>query len=46
MAYIALQFGESESVFGVGVNPSIVKASLNAILCAVNRALPLGSVSL
>ena len=46
MAYIALQFGESESVFGVGVNPSIVKASLNAILCAVNRALPLGRVSL
>jgi 2-isopropylmalate synthase len=46
MAYIGLQFGESELVFGVGMNPSIVKASLNAILCAVNRALPLGRVTL
>jgi 2-isopropylmalate synthase len=46
MAYIGLQFGESEPVFGVGMNPSIVKASLNAILCAVNRALSLGKVAL
>jgi 2-isopropylmalate synthase len=46
MAYIGLQFGESESVFGVGMDPSIVKASLNAILCAVNRALRLGKVAL
>jgi 2-isopropylmalate synthase len=46
MAYIGLQFAESESVFGVGMNPSIVKASLYAILCAVNRALSLGKISL
>jgi len=46
MAYIGLQFGESEPVYGVGVNPSIVKASLNAILCAVNRALSLARVAL
>ena len=39
MAYIEIQFGESKSVFGVGMNPNIVKASLEAILCAVNRAL-------
>jgi 2-isopropylmalate synthase len=39
MAYIEVQFGKSESVFGVGMNPNIVKASLEAILCAVNRAI-------
>jgi 2-isopropylmalate synthase len=39
MAYIEVQFGNSESVFGVGMNPNIVKASLDAILCAVNRAI-------
>jgi 2-isopropylmalate synthase len=41
MAYVEIQFGESESVFGVGMNPNIVKASLDAILCAVNRELRL-----
>jgi 2-isopropylmalate synthase len=46
MAYFGLQFSESEPVFGVGMNPSIVKASLQAILCAVNRALSLGRVAL
>jgi 2-isopropylmalate synthase len=46
MAYIEIQFGESEPVFGVGMNPNIVKASLDAILCAVNRALRLGKVAL
>lgn len=46
MAYIGLQFGESELVFGVGTHPSIVKASLNAILCAVNRAVAHGTVAL
>jgi 2-isopropylmalate synthase len=46
MAYIGLQFGDSESVFGVGTDPNIVKASLNAILCAVNRAMSFGRVAL
>jgi len=41
MAYIEIQCGEAKSVFGVGMNPNIVKASLEAILCAVNRALAL-----
>jgi 2-isopropylmalate synthase len=39
MAFIEIQCGESPSVYGVGTNPNIVKASLDAILCAVNRAL-------
>ena len=46
MAFIEVQFGESESVFGAGMNPNIVTASLDAILCAVNRALRLGTVAL
>ena len=46
MAYIEIQLGESESVFGVGMNPNIVKASLDAILCAVNRGLRLGRTAL
>ena len=46
MAFIEIQFGESESVFGAGMNPNIVTASLDAILSAVNRALKLGLCSL
>jgi 2-isopropylmalate synthase len=46
VAYIEIRFGKSDSVFGVGMNPNIVKASLDAILSAVNRALRLGTVSL
>jgi 2-isopropylmalate synthase len=46
MAFIEVQFGESESVFGAGMNPNIVTASLDAILCAVNRALRLGTAVL
>jgi len=45
MAYIEIQFGKSESVYGVGMNPNIVKASVDAILCAVNRASRLGGVA-
>jgi 2-isopropylmalate synthase len=46
MAFIEIQFGESESVFGAGMNPNIVTASLDAILSAVNRALKLGRAAL
>jgi 2-isopropylmalate synthase len=46
MAYIEVQFGESEPVFGVGINPNIVRASLDAILCAINRGLRMGRVGL
>ncbi len=46
MAFIEIRCGESESVYGVGTNPNIVKASLDAILCAVNRALLRGNAAL
>jgi 2-isopropylmalate synthase len=46
MAFVEIQFEESESVFGVGTNPNIVTASLDAILCAVNRAISQGRVAL
>jgi 2-isopropylmalate synthase len=46
MAFVEIQFGSSESVFGAGMNPNIVTASLDAILSAVNRAVRLGRVEL
>ena len=45
MAFVEIQFGASEPVFGVGTNPNIVTASLDAILSAVNRAVRLGKVA-
>jgi 2-isopropylmalate synthase len=46
MAFIEMQFGASESVFGIGMNSNVVKASLDAILSAINRALGQGKVVL
>jgi 2-isopropylmalate synthase len=46
MAFVEMQFGESETVFGVGTNANIVTASRDAILSAVNRALRLGRIVL
>ena len=46
MAFVEIQIGASESVFGVGTNPNIVTASLDAILSAVNRAVRLGKLAL
>ena len=46
IAFVEIQFGASESVFGAGMNPNIVTASLDAILSAVNRAVRLGRVEL
>jgi len=46
MAFVEIQFGKSESVFGVGMNSNVVKASLDAILSAINRALRQGKVAL
>jgi len=46
MAFVEIQFGSSEPVFGAGMNPNIVTASLDAILTAVNRAVRLGRVEL
>ncbi len=46
MAFVEIRFGASEPVFGAGMNPNIVTASLDAILSAVNRAVRLGRVEL
>jgi 2-isopropylmalate synthase len=46
MAFVEIQFGDSETVFGAGTNPNIVTASLDAILSAVNRAVRLERVEL
>ena len=46
MAFVEIQLGDSEAVFGAGMNPNIVSASLDAILSAVNRAAKLGRVAL
>jgi 2-isopropylmalate synthase len=46
MAFVEIQFGASEAVFGAGMNPNIVTASLDAILSAVNRAVRLGRVEM
>jgi 2-isopropylmalate synthase len=46
MAFIEIQFGKSESVFGIGMNSNVVKASLDAILSAINRALKQGKIAL
>jgi 2-isopropylmalate synthase len=46
IAFVEIQLGASELVFGAGMNPNIVTASLDAILCAVNRAVRLGRVEL
>jgi 2-isopropylmalate synthase len=45
MAYVQIQCGEAAPVFGVGMNPNIVEASFDAILCAVNRALAQGKLA-
>jgi 2-isopropylmalate synthase len=46
IAFVEIQLGASETVFGAGMNPNIVTASLDAILCAVNRAVRLGRAAL
>ncbi len=46
MAFVEIQIGASEPVFGVGTNLNIVTASLDAILSAVNRAVRQGRIAL
>jgi len=38
VAYVEAKVGESAPLFGVGVDPNIVAASLRAVVSAVNRA--------
>ncbi len=38
IAYIEIEIAPGESAFGVGIDPSIVTASLKAVVSAINRA--------
>jgi 2-isopropylmalate synthase len=46
IAFVEVQFGPSQPVFGVGMNRNIVTASFDAIVSAINRGLRLGEVTL
>ncbi|MGD0832217.1 MAG: 2-isopropylmalate synthase [Terracidiphilus sp.] len=46
MAFVEIQIGVSEPIFGAGIHANIVTASLDAILCAMNRAVRLGKIEL
>ena len=39
VAYVEMQVGDNPAVFGVGRHKNITKASLNAVVSAINRAL-------
>ena len=38
IAFVELEAGAGQTVFGVGMHPNIISASLNAIMSAVNRS--------
>jgi len=44
VAYVELATEEGASVFGVGRSPSLLTASLEAVVSAVNRALRRGEL--
>ena len=44
VAYVQLRVGGTHTVYGVGLDPNIVTATLRAVLSAVNRALAQGLV--
>jgi 2-isopropylmalate synthase len=46
VAYVQLRIGSDATVYGVGLDPNIVTATLRAVLSAVNRALARGLVAL
>ncbi len=46
VAYVQLRVGSDRTVYGVGLDPNIVTATLRAVISAVNRAIRLGMVSL
>ena len=46
VAYVQLRVGSDRTVYGVGLDPNIVTATLRAVISAVNRAVRLGLVSL
>ncbi len=42
VSYVQLRIGEDRSVYGVGLDPNIVTATLKAVVSAVNRAIAQG----
>ena len=39
-AYVQLRIGTEQTVYGVGLDPNIVTATLRAVVSAVNRGIP------
>ena len=46
VAYLELRFGDTLTLFGVGIDTNIVSASLKAITCGVQRATARGAIRL
>ena len=42
VSYVQLRIGDDRSVYGVGLDPNIVTATLKAVVSAVNRAIAQG----
>ena len=42
VAYVQLRVGTDRTVYGVGLDPNIVTATLRAVVSAVNRAIRMG----
>ncbi len=46
VAYVQLRVGADRTVYGVGLDPNIVTATLRAVVSAVNRAIRMGALVL
>ncbi len=46
VAYVQLRVGSDRTVYGVGLDPNIVTATLRAVVSAVNRAVRLDMLTL
>ena len=46
VAYVQLRVGTDRTVYGVGLDPNIVTATLRAVVSAVNRAIRAGALAL
>ncbi len=46
VSYVQLRVGQEVAVFGVGLDPNIVTATLKAVVSAVNRAIAQGALAL
>ncbi len=44
VAYVQLRIGTDRTVYGVGLDPNIVTATLRAVISAVNRAIRVGAL--